>query len=111
MLRISDVMTRDVFTLAASTPAETAAWELIVRGFTGAPVRDARGRLVGVLSRTLGGDRGEMVGILTSSDILSQVAGVDVDLSLSIDGGCAPAGARRRAPSRVSPPYERGDWS
>jgi len=139
MLKISDVMTRDVFTLAASTPAETAAWELCVRGFTGAPVRDARGRLVGVLSRSdltdpernQGGmeakevrdlmtpglfalapsepavraarlmvregigrvvvmDRGELVGIVTSSDILSQVgshtAGADVDLP--------PAGAR-----------------
>jgi predicted transcriptional regulator len=138
MLKISDVMTRDVFTLAASTPAETAAWELSVRGFTGAPVRDARGRLVGVLSRSdltdperhQGGieakevrdlmtpglftlnpsepvvraarlmvregigrvlvmDRGEMVGIVTSSDILSQVAGshgAAVDLDRSMNG-------------------------
>lgn len=52
MLTISDVMTQEVFTLAASTPAETAARELASRGFTGAPVRDARGRLVGVLSRS-----------------------------------------------------------
>ena len=59
MLRKSDVMTRDAFTLAASTPAETAARELIVRGFTGAPVRDARGL------RVAGG------------------AGVDVDLSMA----------------------------
>jgi predicted transcriptional regulator len=52
MLKISDVMTRDVFTLAASAPAQQAAWELSARGFTGAPVRDERGRLVGMLSRT-----------------------------------------------------------
>jgi CBS-domain-containing membrane protein len=52
MLKISDIMTRDVFTLGASTRADKAAWELTVRGFTGAPVRDARGRLVGVLSRS-----------------------------------------------------------
>jgi predicted transcriptional regulator len=51
MLKISDIMTRDVFTLASSSLADRAAWELTVRGFTGAPVRDARGRLVGVLSR------------------------------------------------------------
>ncbi len=51
-IKIGDVMTREVFTLSASTPAETAAWELSVRGFTGAPVRDGRGRLVGVLSRS-----------------------------------------------------------
>lgn len=50
--KIADVMTRDVFMLDAATPAETAAWELSVRGFTGAPVRDKRGRLVGVLSRS-----------------------------------------------------------
>ncbi len=50
--KIGDVMTRDVFTLDATTPAETAAWELSIRGYTGAPVRDARGRLVGVLSRS-----------------------------------------------------------
>jgi CBS domain-containing protein len=51
-IKISDVMTTDVFTLSASTPAETAAWELSTRGFTGAPVQDDRGRLVGVLSRS-----------------------------------------------------------
>jgi predicted transcriptional regulator len=146
MLKISDVMTREVFTLAASTPAETAAWELCVRGFTGAPVRDARGRLVGVLSRSdltdpersQGGieakevrdlmtpamfilapsepvtraarlmvregigrvvvmDRGELVGIVTSSDILSQVAGgsgVGVDRD--------PSAGRTRAPRAES---------
>jgi predicted transcriptional regulator len=52
MLKISDIMTRDVFTLSSSASASQAAWELSVRGFTGAPVRDARGRLVGVLSRS-----------------------------------------------------------
>jgi predicted transcriptional regulator len=130
--KISDVMTRDVFTLDASTPAETAAWELSVRGFTGAPVRDGRGRLVGVLSRSdltdpervqgdLGGKEvqdlmtpalfslepsesvnrairlmvregirrvlvmernGALVGIITASDILRQLAwgGVDADV-------------------------------
>lgn len=52
MLKISDIMTRDVFTLAASISAEQAAWELSVRGFTGAPVCDGRGRVVGILSRS-----------------------------------------------------------
>jgi len=52
MLKIGDIMTRDVFTLEATCPADRAAWELSVRGFTGAPVRDDRGRLVGVLSRS-----------------------------------------------------------
>jgi predicted transcriptional regulator len=52
MLKIGDIMSRDVFTLTVSTPAEEAAQELSVRGFTGAPVCDARGRLVGILSRS-----------------------------------------------------------
>jgi predicted transcriptional regulator len=52
MLKIGDIMTREVFTLAASTPAEQAAWELSVRGFTGAPVCVDRGRVVGILSRS-----------------------------------------------------------
>jgi CBS-domain-containing membrane protein len=52
MLKIADIMTRDVFTLEASWPAEHAALELSLRGFTGAPVRDDGGRLVGVLSRS-----------------------------------------------------------
>jgi CBS-domain-containing membrane protein len=52
MLKISDIMTRDVFTLAPTTGADDAAWALSVRGISGAPVRDAMGRMVGVLSRS-----------------------------------------------------------
>jgi chloride channel protein, CIC family len=140
MLKISDVMTRDVFTLSASARAEQAAWELSARGFTGAPVRDARGRLVGMLSRsdlidperTNGGlemkevqdvmtralftlqpseplsrairlmvregirrvvvmeKNGEMVGIVTSSDILRQLAGGEgIDAVVPMGGAAA----------------------
>jgi len=52
MLKLSDIMNRDVFMLSARAPADQAAWELATRGFTGAPVRDETGRLVGVLSRS-----------------------------------------------------------
>jgi CBS-domain-containing membrane protein len=52
MLKISDVMTRDVFTLSPQASAEEAAWALAVRGISGAPVRDSGGRLLGVISRT-----------------------------------------------------------
>jgi CBS-domain-containing membrane protein len=52
MLKIADIMTHDVFTLPASCRADQAACELSLRGFTGAPVRDEGGRLVGVLSRS-----------------------------------------------------------
>jgi chloride channel protein, CIC family len=52
MLTIADLMTTDVFTLPASARADKAALELSIRGFTGAPVCDRNGRLVGVLSRS-----------------------------------------------------------
>jgi CBS domain-containing membrane protein len=52
MLKIGDIMTRNVFTLDAGSPAEDAARELSIRGYTGAPVRGPLGRLVGVLSRS-----------------------------------------------------------
>ena len=52
MLKIADIMTRDVFTLPATCRADQAACELALRGFTGAPVHDDAGRLVGVLSRS-----------------------------------------------------------
>ena len=145
MLKISDVMTRDVFTLSASVRADQAAWELNARGFTGAPVCDARGRLVGVLSRsdlvdperTQGGldtkkvqdvmtpalftlqasqplsravslmvregirrvvimeRSGAMVGIVTSSDILRQLArGEGLDAVAPMGGDAARAGSR-----------------
>lgn len=146
-IKISDVMTRDVFTLGASTPAETAAWELSVRGFTGAPVHDARGRLVGVLSRSdltdperiQGGletkevqdvmtpaifslepsepisrairlmvregirrilvmERGVLVGIVTSSDILRHLAWGAVESDLPYGTVGVPAADARFAP-------------
>jgi CBS domain-containing protein len=147
-IKISDVMTREVFTLDASTPAETAAWELSVRGFTGAPVRDARGRLVGVLSRSdltdperVQGDlagkevqdlmtpalfsldpsesvnrairlmvregirrvlvmekSGVLVGIITASDILRQMAWGAVDADLPYGTVEVPAAGSRFAP-------------
>lgn len=51
MLTIRDIMTDDVFTLSAQAPIEDAAWALAQRSISGAPVRDAKGRLVGTLTR------------------------------------------------------------
>ena len=50
MLTAGEVMTRDVFTLPASLSLGGAAWALMHRGVSGAPVRDDEGNLVGVLS-------------------------------------------------------------
>ncbi len=48
----SDVMTRDVLTLAPDMTLEQAAERLVQRGVSGAPVVDAHGRLVGILSES-----------------------------------------------------------
>jgi predicted transcriptional regulator len=50
VLQLKQVMTRDVFTIPASLSVEEAAWALMHRGISGAPVRDDEGRLVGVIS-------------------------------------------------------------
>jgi CBS-domain-containing membrane protein len=52
MLKVSDIMTRHVFTLELETSIEEAAWALARRNIGGAPVRDETGRLVGFLSRS-----------------------------------------------------------
>jgi CBS-domain-containing membrane protein len=50
MLRIKDIMTKDVYAVDADASAEEAAWGLTRRHIGGAPARDADGNLVGVLS-------------------------------------------------------------
>jgi predicted transcriptional regulator len=52
MLRISDIMTREVFILPSEVSTEEAAWGLIAHHVSGAPVRASDGRLIGVLSKT-----------------------------------------------------------
>ena len=69
MLKLSDIMNRNVFTLSASAPADHAAWELATRGYTGAPVRDETGRLVGVLSRSDLMDPERNEGSLSSKEV------------------------------------------
>jgi CBS-domain-containing membrane protein len=50
MLRIKDIMTKNVYTVEATASAEEAAWGLTRRHIGGAPARDRDGNLVGVLS-------------------------------------------------------------
>jgi predicted transcriptional regulator len=52
MLRVRDIMTREVVSLAGDAPLEVAAWRLASEAVSGAPVRDARGNLIGVLSKS-----------------------------------------------------------
>jgi CBS-domain-containing membrane protein len=51
MLTVRDIMSPNVFTVEADASAEEAAWGLTRRHIGGAPVRDSRGDLVGVLSK------------------------------------------------------------
>ncbi len=50
MLTVADVMTRDVITIAPDTPVQEVAKLLYERHISGAPVVDAGGKVVGVLS-------------------------------------------------------------
>jgi CBS-domain-containing membrane protein len=50
MLKAREVMTRDVFTLPASLSLDEAAWALMHRGVSGAPVRERGGAITGVVS-------------------------------------------------------------
>lgn len=52
MLRVRDIMTREVVSLASDAPLEMAAWRLASEAVSGAPVRDVRGNLIGVLSKS-----------------------------------------------------------
>jgi predicted transcriptional regulator len=52
MLKVADIMTREVLTLDAESSLDEAARALAVNGISGAPVRDRTGHIVGVLSRT-----------------------------------------------------------
>lgn len=50
MLTVADVMARDVITIAPDMPVQAVAMLLYERHISGAPVVDAAGRLVGILS-------------------------------------------------------------
>lgn len=52
MLRVRDIMTRQVLCLRADATVDSAAWSLATGQVSGAPVRDRHGALVGVISRS-----------------------------------------------------------
>lgn len=52
MLRVRDIMTREVFTLEAKASVLEAAWALTRRQINCAPVRDGEGKLIGMLSKS-----------------------------------------------------------
>jgi CBS-domain-containing membrane protein len=52
MCNISDIMTRKVLTVAAGSDLDDAAWGLTLKGFSGAPVKDEHGSIIGILSKS-----------------------------------------------------------
>lgn len=52
MSTVSEVMTRNVLTVAAEADLKDAAWGLTLKGFSGAPVKDESGNVIGVLSKS-----------------------------------------------------------
>jgi predicted transcriptional regulator len=52
MMLVSDVMSRNLYSIESDASAEEAAWALTRRTISGAPVKDASGAVVGVLSKT-----------------------------------------------------------
>ena len=51
MLRVQDIMTKDVYAVEFEASAEEAAWGLTRRSIRGAPVRNREGQLVGMLTK------------------------------------------------------------
>ena len=51
-MKVSEIMSRGVVSLAPEMTLEQAAERLVQEGISGAPVVDARGRLIGVLSES-----------------------------------------------------------
>jgi predicted transcriptional regulator len=49
---VSDIMTRNVLTLSAEADLKDAAWGLTLKGFSGAPVKDDSGQVIGILSKS-----------------------------------------------------------
>jgi predicted transcriptional regulator len=52
MTQVQHLMTRKVLTIDPKATLEDAAWGLTQRGFTGAPVKDEQGNILGILSKS-----------------------------------------------------------
>lgn len=52
MIRVRDIMTREVVSLSTEASVDNAVWSMSANGITAAPVRDDKGRVVGVLSKS-----------------------------------------------------------
>jgi CBS domain-containing membrane protein len=78
MAAIQDIMTRDVFALAASATLDETARALVARDIGAAPVRDADGHIVGVLSRSELCDRERLAAVRAALDPPRPLAAADL---------------------------------
>lgn len=51
-MKVEEIMTRKVVSVAPDADVEDAAWGLTVRGISGAPVQDGQGHVLGVVSKS-----------------------------------------------------------
>lgn len=52
MLKVEDIMTKNVMTVAPNTKVDDLAWGLTQKGVSGAPVQDAGGHLLGLVTKS-----------------------------------------------------------
>lgn len=52
MLRVRDIMSRNIVSVASDAPLQVVAWRFAFEEVSGAPVRDPEGNLVGVISKS-----------------------------------------------------------
>lgn len=52
MLKVEDIMTRNVMTVAPDVKVDELMWGLTMKGVSGAPVRDAAGHILGLVTKS-----------------------------------------------------------
>lgn len=52
MLKVEDIMTKNVMTVAPGTKLDDLAWGLTQKGVSGAPVQDAGGHILGLVTKS-----------------------------------------------------------
>jgi CBS domain-containing protein len=99
-VKVEALMTRDVLTIPADMPLKQVAATLHARGLSGAPVCDAGGRVLGVVSSTdiLHKERGFQYG---QRGLLARLAGRPPATKLD----ARTAGEAMTAPAITAPPY------
>ncbi len=75
MLKVEDIMTTKVLTVAPDTSVEDLAWGLTLKGVSGAPVQDARGLVLGLVTKSdlANPSRAATLEHATAEDVMSPV--------------------------------------